>query len=1000
MGKKLIIGLGIIGFIMLLMGNSIQAEVKDILFKDDFSQYSEGSSGSPTWEILSGDWTIEEGELSVELSNNNSIIVAGNPEWKDYILEARVKMIDKQVSGGVLFRFTDDYNFYYFGRSDAAAWVFYKVVNQVGSGTYHRVAAEANRWYNLKVWIKGEKIRCYLDNVLIFDFEDSSLIGGKVGFSTLGFDAHVQFDEVVVKPISAGAIREPTTKSLLHEARESLLKEKEVALIAGEEIKIRLLDKGNIILSPKDSNNTLVIYRPLIRGIWKTFNSETEMLKLTSWKRAKKGSDTDILLNFDSRLYNTKVEVKLTANNKYGWIRYQYEFINNDNNKKSLKVTIATEMYPLDNNKAELWFNPYTKQGPHPNKDWSAGYGSCPELAYGGTKDIIGWYASPPILGFYDKDNKIGSFIINSPYHAWLQSIYKDAKTCSTTRVIGLAPQKGYSSKNDTIFADGVYPLETIYGFYNGDWKKIIKKYYQAYPEQDFENDGLIKWGTAGCLYDKDAEGQAKFCAEAGFGLFNIFSQWRYYDSEDRKLRPIDNINIFQKYAEKIVFYTTLTHIEYHFDMFPLPYPLPPAPAGATRIPLDPAYEKYRDSFIKDYKGEIVYYGDRGRWCNPDPSLSFHKRLVEYIKDKYQKYPQLDGLAVDDVDFYPVDYGHPDSSGAYDFLPFDKPCLKAVISYKNIDKNKLLLVQSRVGAHKEVKYFNAGHADYGDVCWDTHHSLPIKIMYGSKTFISLNYPNYYLQAGLAKNEQEAVDQCASALDKCSLLWGFSVGSDMRPFYEQYKKGNLKPTLDFSRNIPVATKTNSLRLIWDSDAAESSHNLYHNVFKDKENKLFAITIKNEGSSALTDSIGINKEMLGIEDNKRYVMGVWEYEYANSKFILKKFNNQLWTWGRNIKDINVRINPDSVSILWIAEYDGITPVNTGFGIINPQERYYTEYVTTRIDDAKIEKNKVILPRQKVLRILKFIFISETGEEKGTETTSEGGTIDLGELRGKAS
>ena len=253
---------------------------------------------------------------------------------------------------------------------------------------------------------------------------------------------------------------------------------------------------------------------------------------------------------------------------------------------------------------------------------------------------------------------------------------------------------------------------------------------------------------------------------------------------------------------------------------------------------------------------------------------------------------------------------------------------------------------------------------------------------------------------LAKNDQEAVDQCTRALNKCSLLWGFSVGSSMGLFYEQYKKGNLKPTLDFSRNIPVATRINSLRFIWDSDAAESSHSLYHNVFKDKEDKLFAITIKNEGDSALTDSISINKKILRINDNKRYVLGIWEYEYANSKFILEKFDNQLWTWGKDIKDINVRINPDSVSTIWIAEYDGINPVNIGFGIINPQERYYTEYVTTRIDDAKIGRNEVILSRQKVSRVLKFVFFTETGEEKEIEITSEGGAIDLGELRKKLS
>ena len=421
---------GILFFLTLLLTTDLIDNTwvtKAWSFTNNFEDEKAGN-----WVPIGGLWKVvteENGNkiYTQMITPGDNTISYLSGEGKDYTYKFKAKRNGGQWFATVL-RLSEDNRSYY--RIFFDFWGKMVTVQKTVNGSetvltrwsYNFDDAFFNAWHIYKVEAKGNEIILWIDENKAGEYVDVSnpLLEGKIGLATCNaektegtyyFDdfevdhytqkemsekEKAEIEKLLIKAkeennkMAEEKTKEAEKESLFRETRESLLKEKEIALVTGEEIKIRLLDKGNIILSAKDSNNTLVIYRPIIRGIWKTSNSKTEMLKLTSWKKEEKGSDTEILLNFDNSLYNVEANVKLIANNKYGWIHYEYEFINNDNEKKSLEVTIAAEMYPLDNNKAELWFNPYMKQSPHPNKNLSASY-SCPELAYGGTKDIIDW---------------------------------------------------------------------------------------------------------------------------------------------------------------------------------------------------------------------------------------------------------------------------------------------------------------------------------------------------------------------------------------------------------------------------------------------------------------------------------------------------------------------------------------------------------------------------------------------------------------------------------
>jgi len=60
-----------------------------------------------------------------------------------------------------------------------------------------------NRWYWLRVEVQGPRIRCYIDDILAFDYYDNigtTFTAGTVGFYTyIAGDA--RFDNVSVKPL-------------------------------------------------------------------------------------------------------------------------------------------------------------------------------------------------------------------------------------------------------------------------------------------------------------------------------------------------------------------------------------------------------------------------------------------------------------------------------------------------------------------------------------------------------------------------------------------------------------------------------------------------------------------------------------------------------------------------------------------------------------------------------------------------------------------------------
>lgn len=139
------------------------------------------------WEAvgLDSNWDERDGVVVSELpkneSGNQTYLITGNEEWKNYTIEVKAN-IANLVGGdwcGFVFRYRDENSYYWFGMS--AAWTKYswgtaneikvQELLRVGVGLPHVLRAE----------VQGENFKFFVDGKMYFEDADGSLSDGRVG---------------------------------------------------------------------------------------------------------------------------------------------------------------------------------------------------------------------------------------------------------------------------------------------------------------------------------------------------------------------------------------------------------------------------------------------------------------------------------------------------------------------------------------------------------------------------------------------------------------------------------------------------------------------------------------------------------------------------------------------------------------------------------------------------------------------------------------------------
>lgn len=119
----------------------------------------------------------------------NPLFIAGDPEWSDYVVEAKVKPLSLEETAGVVFRYRTNRHHYVFvltGGTKARLALRLPMEKNFRVNEWRELAAAAfaydtTRYYTLRVENDGPRIRAYIDDKQVLAAEDSELLKGKAG---------------------------------------------------------------------------------------------------------------------------------------------------------------------------------------------------------------------------------------------------------------------------------------------------------------------------------------------------------------------------------------------------------------------------------------------------------------------------------------------------------------------------------------------------------------------------------------------------------------------------------------------------------------------------------------------------------------------------------------------------------------------------------------------------------------------------------------------------
>lgn len=174
------------------------------------------------WELVSGDWRVEDGALTQfevvgkgggEARNRAAAYAVGDEAWKDYTFEVKIKPISASNYAGVMFRVAK-INGGADGNTFNNASQYYYWLIGIG-GTYSKIwqaplgsaleqtpgdTLRSGEWNEVKVEMYGQNVKLYLNGKLQKDFDipkSAQIEFGGIALAT--YNASASFDDVKVE---------------------------------------------------------------------------------------------------------------------------------------------------------------------------------------------------------------------------------------------------------------------------------------------------------------------------------------------------------------------------------------------------------------------------------------------------------------------------------------------------------------------------------------------------------------------------------------------------------------------------------------------------------------------------------------------------------------------------------------------------------------------------------------------------------------------------------
>ena len=186
---------------------------------DDWTIVDEGNNYAPSnWKVSNG-VLVQDSNIFGGSSNGTepyepgTYALNGEVNWTDYTVNLKLRSRDDDGIG-IMFRYQDPDNYYLFSMGKQRN---YRTITKKVDGVVTELAGDTvpysmNQWYEVRIEVQGNTIKAYLDDTLLFDVQDDSLVSGKIGLYSWG-NTGSDFDDISVNLYGTGDISESAPDS-------------------------------------------------------------------------------------------------------------------------------------------------------------------------------------------------------------------------------------------------------------------------------------------------------------------------------------------------------------------------------------------------------------------------------------------------------------------------------------------------------------------------------------------------------------------------------------------------------------------------------------------------------------------------------------------------------------------------------------------------------------------------------------------------------------------
>ncbi len=194
-----------------------------VLYESEFP-----AKGVAGWRAFRGNWRVEADALQQTSGEADCRMVLTGLDATDYTLSLQARKLGGAEGFLIMFRVRDNGNWYWW---NIGGWgnSQHGIERAIGGGKSdvgRRVSGsvEANRWYDIRIEVRGSRIRCYLDDLLIHDVQD---IAGNAVHAVASRNART--GEIILKVVNAGD--EPVDAEFALEGNRRVLPEGRIEVL-------------------------------------------------------------------------------------------------------------------------------------------------------------------------------------------------------------------------------------------------------------------------------------------------------------------------------------------------------------------------------------------------------------------------------------------------------------------------------------------------------------------------------------------------------------------------------------------------------------------------------------------------------------------------------------------------------------------------------------------------------------------------------------------------